>query len=755
MDNNMNFDQSSQASYVSLPGSVASLPAPLFPKPKTSAGFGQLTNSSKTFSKPTAASTPTLPQRLQFSNFSEPSRFGPNNDQSTLMHIKNMLENQKSANLAHQELVNSQFISISSAVLAMENRLAKLAVTCASVAEKVNHIQMNQDETIELGRADQTPRLNGTDILDAPQYELRSGPVGSRPPTLPQNKTPSHDNPSGSADRNRQFGQGDHVINGRRASSNRRNGYNGQGDFTPRFNDNNDYLDGYTIKDAKHRSFRLTENHSSIPKFDPACETIGYFMVGRLFPFTESINLPAIQYIDGWLQNALPTVPSIKLNNAKNKARSRVNDNEVREYLLRLARLLHGQGRKLSPIAFKRTFQENLSSYAERLMIEFNTVFKQSYDEFHSENELVRDVYYHITCNEEKEIRTSLNQTVKYMRLGNIDSLDKLREITQSVDEILITLDDSNIGIASHQEVSAFTSQHNYKNTTFTNNPYVSPHNSPQEKVKCEGVNNNGCKNMFSTDRGYKKCHECHMKSTWIKCISCNTDFLADRSTNKRCRDCYYKQRRSQSVDRNSKNSVPQTSSSNERGRPPHRNVASTAEVEQDSTPDDLYVLSGPVFGDELEMNSNDISPETIASVLKRFDCHLLDVQPVSKSRIFIDFSHKSGEKGSCLIDTGANVDTMSEDFCKRANLPINRQESSKVRDYKGDVCATPGKVRTTINIGLVEHSTNYTVISTSLGPDVILGIPFLNRFGLVNSLRTKLTNITGKDTTDSISPKN
>ena len=754
----MNLDQVSQASNTSLPASLINQPRPTTDSFRRN--FGPSGNSRRPFRKPTASSTPTAarttyPWPKASASTSKPEFESPSKDESTAQMFRGITElihHQQSTSLANSDLVMKQLLAQGATILAIEAKCDEQAVIIANLTEVVHdQRQINLSDSIGLARSEQNAQLEATMNADVPTYDLRSGQVNRSAINLSINKTPQQVNPPDTNIRNQHLGQGDHIVHGQETRNGNRNNFASR-DYNPRFENG---LDGYTIKDAKHRSFRLTENHSSIPKFDPATETVGYFLVGKLFPFTESISLPAIQYVDGWLQNALPTVPSIKLNNAKNKARSKVHENDVREYLLRLARLLHGQGRKLSPIAFKRTFQENLSSYAERLMIEFNTVFKQSYDEFHSENELVRDVYYHITCNEEKEIRTSLNQTVKYMRLGNIDSLDKLREITQSVDEILITLDDSNVGIASHQEVSAFTNQHNYKNTTFTNNPYVSPHNSPQEKVKCEGVNNNSCKNMFSTDRGYKKCHECHMKSTWSKCTTCNTDFLAERSTNKRCRDCYYKQRRSQSVDRNSNNSVPQTSNSNERGRPPHRNVPTTAAVEQESTPDDLYVLSGPVFGDELEMNSNDISPETIASVLKRFDCHLLDVQPVSKSRIFIDFSHKSGEKGSCLIDTGANVDTMSEDFCKRANLPINRQESSKVRDYKGDVCATPGKVRTTINIGLVEHSTNYTVISTSLGPDVILGIPFLNRFGLVNSLRTKLTNITGKNTTESISPKN
>ena len=118
----------------------------------------------------------------------------------------------------------------------------------------------------------------------------------------------------------------------------------------------------------------------------------------------------------------------------------------------------------------------------------------------------------------------------------------------------------------------------------------------------------------------------------------------------------------------------------------------------------------------------------------------------VSHQRVFIKFSHDSGENGSALIDCGANVCTFTEDECTKHGLEITKPSgiAPKVLDFEGRQCDTLGTVHTTINIGRASYEGTFTVIKASFGPGVILGTPFLSNYGLIELLKNRLSDITG-----------
>ena len=197
-------------------------------------------------------------------------------------------------------------------------------------------------------------------------------------------------------------------------------------------------LDFIELKEARKRAFILTTNNDCLIKFMPEIETIGYFLVGRLIHFVESARLVKISLIEPWIHRTLPSIPAIHLKQSKTRAQANLPDDAIDIFLVRLARLLHGKSKPHSKVALTKTKEENTSCYAQRLIIEFDTVMKLSFDEIRSESDVVSAVFFYMTCNESDAVRMQLNQALTYGSFGNIDKIEKLVKLTDNVDRILV-----------------------------------------------------------------------------------------------------------------------------------------------------------------------------------------------------------------------------------------------------------------------------------------------------------------------------
>ena len=80
---------------------------------------------------------------------------------------------------------------------------------------------------------------------------------------------------------------------------------------------------------------------------------------------------------------------------------------------------------------------------------------------------------------------------------------------------------------------------------------------------------------------------------------------------------------------------------------------------------------------------------------------------------------------------------------------------SKKVLDFEGKECDTKGMVQHTVPLGRTLYEADFTVINSCQGPDIILGTPFLYRYGLTDLLKERISGITGPNVVFSGKPKN
>ena len=134
---------------------------------------------------------------------------------------------------------------------------------------------------------------------------------------------------------------------------------------------------------------------------------------------------------------------------------------------------------------------------------------RQSFDEIRSENQLVSDVFFHLTCESSNQVRTQINQAIAYGRYGKIDSSDVLFRVTQDVDQIIIN--------------------------QYTDD-YVNSIELNALKI-CEK-----CKHEFQPENAsHKQCRPCFLNATVKNCTECGIHFYAQNSTHKYCRECFVK----------------------------------------------------------------------------------------------------------------------------------------------------------------------------------------------------------------------
>ena len=532
--------------------------------------------------------------------------------------------------------------------------------------------------------------------------------------------------------------------------------YSGHGNYLgsqPRYNQTERDVQ-FDQREARKRSFEFTKNPIALPKFESLHETIGYFLKGRLLLFTQSNGLKLIELIEPWLHHTVPSIPAIKLRNAKDNAKKGLLSTDVDTFFIRVARALHGKGKPIESVALAKLPQESIQAFAERLLIENETVARQSFDEIRSESELVNQVFYHLSCNCSHDVKIQFAQAQRYLNLGVINTVKALDTIATNVDEILG-------GATSNDQVAAISAT-NSRAITLRENPYDSPQKSPgaPSKKHCKK-----CNEEFQPEREYyvecRQCFQaeqiCNQRKT---CIKCAKPFNPERPEHNQCRPCFVKNRpRSRSG--GDSNHRDQSQYGNSRGRsmtryPSRKDKIAAVSSEPEKTgsethenePDSLMMISGPLRGDEFHVNPEFFDEDSIASILTQFGI------PKNKQRIYLR-THLEGIEATVLVDSGATVDTFQNRLCEKLGLKPQPGTSRKVLDFEGKECDTKGIVKKIIPLGRAQYESNFTVINSSHGPDIILGTPFLNRYGLNELLKERISGITGPNVVCNENPKN
>ena len=102
--------------------------------------------------------------------------------------------------------------------------------------------------------------------------------------------------------------------------------------------------------------------------------------------------------------------------------------------------------------------------------------------------------------------------------------------------------------------------------------------------------------------------------------------------------------------------------------------------------------------------------------------------------------------KGRALIDSGASVDTICMPLALKAGLD-KISDARDVYDFQGNLCTNYGITRASIQIGKLKYESDFTMVKSKYQPEIILGLPFFQKYGLEDTLRSNIESLTGKGT--------
>ena len=577
-------------------------------------------------------------------------------------------------------------------------------------------------------------------------------------------------------------------------------------------------------REAEKTARRLCANPNQVPKHAEESHTKGYFLLDIIKQFCESNNLDSISLVKGWLNYAFPHLPASQFKNAHNKAAKNTRDDDLDTYFLKLARVIHGIKRPLSDVAKAKPATESVTSFAIRMLIEFQVVTKHDLDDILNTDDIVTDVYNHLCTLEIDDVGKHICMMKKQsFRNQRVTTEEQLLVITEDVDEIIRNNhtiknpgNPSTVVIATGSQpdqsepVIVSESKDSEASISFAET------NKKLPKIEC---NNDKCNALFERKRPYDKfCYNClPLPAPGILCNICDRPFHPEKDYYVSCRPCnkqYVQENQSkrnqkykgQSKDRYNdrsnrndrkpdRNSYRDSSrddrkdsrreryhenrdSSQKRGRDFSRkrdrfdsvnssgswrsdlNNSRDRNTERDDKSSKResgskdtrnnnaahcgVVSSGPINGLETFLHTDNIGRHNLKEVIEPYK---LDS---NHSRLIAGFEESKfgiGTKGKALFDSGANLVTITESFiaqCEQdGNLSIHvNEDHKKVRDFEGKECNTLGTARFGIKIGEAYFEDDFTIIKGHHGCDIILGTPFLHKFGILTIMKNQIMSI-------------
>ena len=511
------------------------------------------------------------------------------------------------------------------------------------------------------------------------------------------------------------------------------------------------------------------------------------------------------------------------------------------EYLLKLARVMHGIKRPLTDVAKSKPVTESVTSFATRMLIEFQVVTKHDIDDVLNTDDIVTDVYNHLCSLEIDDVGKHVCMMKKQnFKNDRVTTEEQLTVITEDVDEIVRqhhTI--KNPGNPSTAVIAAGAKPSTMEiplNSTQNEPEQIASHlNAATTKLQQMECENKNCRVLFERKRPYDKfCYTClPLPVPGIICNMCDKPFQPEKDYYVSCRRCHEehidqngrsqrfqsrsKDDRSNRTDRRndltrssnqlrdnsrdrrrdtrrddyqesrnkSRNYKRYDDHSGNRGRDfsrpsreRHASVASSGSWHSDRTQhhsrdrvsknvdkssktvassdskDARYanaahydcgvISSGPFTGSEIILHVNEINKNNLKEVVEPYKLNANHSRLIAK---FNESKFSTGIEGKALFDSGANLVTVSKGFidkCEKAGnilIPIESNHK-KVRDFEGKECHTFGTARFAIKLGEASYEDDFTVIKSHHGCDIILGTPFLHKYGILPAMKDNILKV-------------
>ena len=150
--------------------------------------------------------------------------------------------------------------------------------------------------------------------------------------------------------------------------------------------------------------------------------------------------------------------------------------------------------------------------------------------------------------------------------------------------------------------------------------------------------------------------------------------------------------------------------------------------------------------------SNNTISAE-VSAVMQKVGSEastVLSVNEVAGNRLYVRGKIFGEDKGiSSLVDSGATVDSISIQLLKDLKLYSRLVPLEKVayaKSFGGTRHKIYGIIDLTLQLGKQGYTAPFVVFNNLASYQVILGVPFHNRFGLMRDAKTKLEQVLGQD---------
>ena len=447
-----------------------------------------------------------------------------------------------------------------------------------------NNQNLNNFQNINNGNSNNFNRHNGNVQSNSHPFDSQAG-----------NNFPSRQNAN--QDMN---GHGNQNNNNGYNGPNQNNNWNNQGNNN-HVGQNNDYGNSQYHQnfhnrnqnnplnsniEAEKTSKRLCATPNSIPKFEPETTTmtVGYFILDKIKSFCESNRLNLISLVHHWLHHAFPSMPSSQFKGSHRLACEDLRDIDLEKYLLRLARIIHGEKRPLTDMAKARIQLESVTSFAARLMVEYKVVTERDLEDPCKEQDIVTKVFNHICQLSENDIGTTMSMLKKQIfRKNHIKNERELLEVSREVDEILRQKSDAKNPGNPYTRVIAAGSRMEPEPIlkTRSKSPIVddtvsfvdtAPKKPRAKKVECKK-----CKFTFEQKRPEDfVCYSCvPAPPPAALCGKCNAAFQPEKDYFTTCRPCYeeiIKERKSRSTERKTDQYRSQSRDRNAKSAPYDRN---------------------------------------------------------------------------------------------------------------------------------------------------------------------------------------
>ena len=459
---------------------------------------------------------------------------------------------------------------------------------------------------------------------------------------------------------------------------------------------------------------------SLVPRITAYNIPVAFFLCRILYNFALKQGLHQIEFLNRWIFHAFPEANQEKVHYYLGEIQSKHSTPNLLKTLRELARRLSPDECLTMQTIQPRGTDEGLLDLLIRLKTDITIVTGCN------KHELPNMIFKYIR-NSEQNSAMGIEFRRELLRHRGKITMDKLNRVAEHVDRLIKPVISNNI--SNFQQSKSNTAvcelcQDTHSNMRENGTPWpsckscmyttqqyedkiqkMSTYNKPRQTARIPFSKHSSDSSKSSN------CCDCNVTTRWNP---------RSRRPYLRCYDCYQKFRRNQNV-----NNYRQTDGQKQHSM--HGNIRS-----QNRSYANVTKRAVPRVN--RERNINDFRTN------RRYNpkCYRLLVRVQNKSRT----ASITG-----LFDTGCNIEVISRRACRELRIdhlikPCNR--SAKVVD--GKEVKIVGKVNTTVFIGKVPYTSEFSVIDHIHGDDMMVGTKFMEQSGILNDIFQTTQNMLGEE---------